>query len=191
MTKERTSLAEAFKPTQTEKARGASLEGLLPPKRKRPEPTSDTGTSKELPAAPRPTAEPDQKSKTTRAKASDRVPGAVRNVGVYLPPGLLEPVKEAVRNSQTTYADLLVDAFDVIEESALERAFEPEIQSSATGMPRRVRRPRGTAGIQIQLRLNDQQIQWLDKKVRILGAPSRSALVSTAYKIYLETATRQ
>ncbi|WP_251039357.1 hypothetical protein [Arthrobacter sp. ISL-72] len=129
-----------------------------------------------------------QKYKTpanSRKKASEMVPGAPRNVGVYLAPELLVDVKEAVHRQRITYADLLLDAFDTLDEDVIIREFRSESVPSSSGMPRRVPRRRGSAGIQIQVRLDDEQIAWLDQKVVEFSAPSRSALVATTYKLHL------
>ncbi|MDB5243857.1 MAG: hypothetical protein JWP57_4483 [Spirosoma sp.] len=115
---------------------------------------------------------------------STTVAGGTRNVGVYLPPELLAAVQNAVRQQRITYADLLVDAFDGIDGGALEEHFNPR-RANTSSMPRRIRRPRGTAGIQIQVRLDDLQLGWLSEQVERLHAPSRSALVSAAYQLYL------
>jgi hypothetical protein len=66
------------------------------------------------------------------------------------------------------------------------REFMPEsVPTTSSGMPRRVPRRRGEAGIQIQVRLDGNQTAWLDDKVIEFNAPSRSALVSTVYRLYL------
>lgn len=121
----------------------------------------------------------------TRPKASNAVPGAPRNVGVYLAPQLLADVKEAVHLQRITYADLLIDAFEAVDASLIARKFEPETVVTSSGMPRRAVRRRGSAGIQIQVRLDDGQIAWLDQKVVEFSAPSRSALVSAVYKLHV------
>jgi hypothetical protein len=126
-----------------------------------------------------------KKATNSREKASQTVPGAPRNVGVYLAPELLADVKEAVHLQRITYADLLLDAFDALDEDVIAREFRSETVPSSSGMPRRAVRRRGSAGIQIQVRLDDEQIAWLDNKVVEFNAPSRSALVSSAYKLLL------
>jgi hypothetical protein len=118
-------------------------------------------------------------------KASDAVSGAPRNVGIYLAPQLLADVKEAVHVQRITYADLLIDAFEAVDGALIAREFEPETVLTRSGMPRRVLRRRGSAGIQIQVRLDDGQIAWLDQKVVEFRAPSRSALVSSVYKLHV------
>lgn len=118
-------------------------------------------------------------------KASETVPGGLRNVGVYLPPALLADVKDAVYHARTTYADLLIDAFEALDEEQISGEFTVETMLTRSGMPRRAPRKRGEAGIQIQLRLDGLQVAWLDEKVVEFGAPSRSALVSAVFKLHV------
>lgn len=229
MSSNRPNLASAFAPSAP---RGAKLEGILPPKRRKasdarevldsasestrisvvPEPEEDaTGvtalSSDSKPAdhlsantgssqSQEPTSRANQRSKGqtpqrknvssgTSTKTSETVLGALRNVGVYLAPELLATVKEALHTRRTTYADLLLDAFDSVSEASIAKEFRPESTPTSSGMPRRVPRRRGEAGIQIQVRLDGHQTAWLDEKVVEFNAPSRSALVSTVYRLYL------
>ncbi|MBG6218728.1 hypothetical protein IWX75_003215 [Arthrobacter sp. CAN_A6] len=189
MSPERHNLAEAFQP-----ARGRSLEGLLAPKRKKD--AEDAQPRKPAMEPSTPPSKAEQQETPISAKTAGNEPdvapaqaidGSTRNVGVYLSPELLAEVKGRARSEQITYADLLVDAFEAIAPADLTREFFQPTEQSVSGMPRRVRRARGTAGIQIQLRLDDRQIQWLDEQVTNHSAPSRSALVSTAFRLYLST----
>lgn len=187
MSPERRSLQEAFAPAPTG-ARGTKLEGLLPPKRGRAEAKPDETKSRieksdETPAAP---ARPEGNAKPATAPAASKdVPGPVRNIGVYVEPELLTHLRAWNRQQRTSYSDMLVEAFDHIEDSSIAKEFEVPRTSSGSGMPKRVRRPRGTAGIQVQLRLDDRQVEWLEDKAQRLQAPSRSALVSTVFKLYM------
>lgn len=131
---------------------------------------------------PRPVAAQDASS---GKKASETVAGGLRNVGVYLPPSLLAAVKDAVHQARTTYAELLIDAFEVLDEGEISSEFAVETVMTTSGMPRRTSRKRGEAGIQIQLRLDGLQVAWLDEKVVELDAPSRSALVSAVFRLYV------
>ena len=63
---------------------------------------------------------------------------------------------------------------------------DPVTTLTNSGMPRRAPRKRGEAGIQIQLRLDGVQVAWLDEKVAEFDAPSRSALVSTVFKLHIQ-----
>jgi len=228
MSSNRPNLANAFAPSAP---RGAKLEGMLAPKRRRapeapeildrssestrisvvPElaqesestappsdstPTDPIGAAGGLNQLQEPvsrankvnkaqTRERKKVSSSSDTKASETVLGALRNVGVYLAPDLLATVKEALHSQRTTYADLLLDAFDSVSEASIAKEFRPESTPSLSGMPRRVPRRRGEAGIQIQVRLDGHQTAWLDEKVVEFNAPSRSALVSTVYRLHL------
>lgn len=143
------------------------------------------------PAEPVATTVPQQSVRKAPAakpaqKASGTVPGALRNVGVYLPPALLADVKDAVYQDRTTYADLLIDAFETVDNDRIAGEFVPEITLTSSGMPRRAPRKRGEAGIQIQLRLDGLQVAWLDEKVTEFDAPSRSALVAAVFKLHIQ-----
>jgi hypothetical protein len=130
--------------------------------------------------------QPAAKKAANATKASELVPGALRNVGVYLPPALLAQVKDAAYQERTTYADLLIDAFEAVDDKQIAREFIPETTLTSSGMPRRAPRKRGEAGIQIQLRLDGLQVAWLDEKVTEFDAPSRSALVSAVFKLHIQ-----
>jgi hypothetical protein len=130
--------------------------------------------------------QPAAKRAANAAKASELVPGALRNVGVYLPPALLAQVKDAVYQKRTTYAELLVDAFEAVDDKQIAKEFTPDTTLTSSGMPRRAPRKRGEAGIQIQLRLDGLQVAWLDEKVTEFDAPSRSALVSAVFKLHIQ-----
>jgi hypothetical protein len=125
------------------------------------------------------------KKAANATKASELVPGALRNVGVYLPPALLAQVKDAVYQERTTYADLLIDAFESVDDKQIAKEFTSETRLTSSGIPRRAPRKRGEAGIQIQLRLDGLQVAWLDEKVAEFDAPSRSALVAAAFKLHI------
>ncbi|MBU8867869.1 hypothetical protein [Paenarthrobacter aromaticivorans] len=228
MSSNRPNLANAFAPSAP---RGAKLEGMLAPKRRKtaeaqeiddrssepprisvvpgladepqptapdaePTPTDPFTTAEVLDAAKQSTTKAAQVSTAqtrrrkrvstdSRTKASETVLGALRNVGVYLAPDLLATVKEALHSQRTTYADLLLDAFDSVSQESIAKEFRAESAPSLSGMPRRVPRRRGEAGIQIQVRLDGHQTAWLDEKVAEFNAPSRSALVSTVYRLHL------
>ncbi|WP_306927090.1 hypothetical protein [Arthrobacter globiformis] len=166
------------RPTEQAPAEEAPLEAAW--EREEPTPTSvkaPKATTRQQPAA---------KKAANATKASELVPGALRNVGVYLPPALLAQVKDAVYQQRTTYADLLIDAFEAVDDKQIAKKFIPETTLTSSVMPRRAPRKRGEAGIQIQLRLDGLQVAWLDEKVREFDAPSRSALVSTVLRLHTQ-----
>jgi hypothetical protein len=158
--------------------RGAKLKQALPIK-----PKAAPARSVAAPV----TAAPDARGGAEPARASQTVPGAPQNVPVYLPAELLERLKERTYRERSTYADVLIDAFDSVPDDALAADFSVVAPPPPTssGIPRRATRRRGGAGIQIQLRLDSAQRAWIDTKAEQLGAPSRSALVSAVLARYL------
>ncbi|TAL46408.1 MAG: hypothetical protein EPN91_00325 [Salinibacterium sp.] len=111
--------------------------------------------------------------------------GAVNNVAVYLESTLLARAKQELRQKDITYDTLAVLAFEHVTDEALAKHFSQDDPSDDTAMPLRAKRRRGEAGIQVQLRLDGNQRAWLDAKQASVGAPSRSALVAAAVRLYL------
>ena len=180
MTIERQNLAGAFSPKSTPD-RTAALKGVLPPVRPRLAAMSRTEP------APEP-VEPSKEQRSTRAVASQTPPdtgGGVGNVAVYLEPDVLERLKAERRRTGRTYDELLVRAFDDVSDDVLRQAFAPWQAPTQSAMPQRQRRVRGTAGIQVNLRIDRAQVAWLTEKQNSVGAPSRSALAATALRLHL------
>jgi len=120
-----------------------------------------------------------------KQRASEQA-SVVSNVAVYLEPDLLDLVRQRRRLTDVSYDQLVGDAFAAVGNDELARVFRPEPSTTgASGMPTRQRRVRGTAGIQIQLRLDTNQRTWIDQKQHEVGAPSRSALVAAALRLHL------
>jgi hypothetical protein len=190
MSIERPKLANAFAPTKNAPAdRSEALRGLLPPARTLlkaapeppTEPQADTART-DPPAAP--------KNRTTTSTARRKAPNfeadEVGNVTCYIEPDVLAIARAEVRRQGSTYDQLLVEAFEDITDEQLRAHFVPENEKRAErGMPSRVRRVRGTAGIQVQFRMDGQQRAWLEQKAAAVNAPSRSALVATALRLHL------
>ena len=186
----RTSVGSSFSTPKTNKEeprdRAAGLAGILPPRTSTPAAVvQETEPQTEL--VPEQGAAPDPHKPTKpRATAQNKGGGGVATIGVYLTPSTLERAREAALERRVTYTDLLVEAFDNVTDTQLAAEFAPAaplIQGKA--MPTRARRRRGTAGIQMNLRLSSEQREWLDAKVLNLGAPSRSALVAEALRLHL------
>ena len=183
------SLEQAFTPPTN---RGESLAGLLPP---RPHPVVTEPAKVEHEDAPddqagQPAAPRRPRAAAVPAKATTEVGdgAAIFNVAIYLPPDTLAAARAAIRAQDTTYADLLVEAFAGIDEDALRAQFAPKPRPAAeAGMPRRSPRARGAAGIQRQFRLSTAQREWLQSKVTYFGAPSRSALAATVLGMHFHT----
>jgi hypothetical protein len=182
-----------------ERDRAAGLTGLLPGRSSRPartdttskpvsspaDPAGDQSPSTDRPAkADRPTTSP--AGRMVSATADDT---KLRTKPVYVPPALLEQIRADGKARELTYTDLLVESFELVEDKALRAAFVQERPETST-MPARVRAKRGTGGIQMNLRLDGAQEQWIDEKVIAVGAPSRSALVSTVFALRFEQEAR-
>ena len=176
---ERRSLAAAFKPTTPDRAAGL---GDILPRPAQPTPATEIART--------PTRQAPQSTGATRRRAASI--DIVINVPVYLEPDLLTLVREAKRRGiglgerEHTYDELLVNALDALDMVQLATPFAAIDASPGRGpLQPRIRRQRGTAGIQVQLRLNGTQRDALDALVTEVGAPSRSALAAAAYRLHL------
>jgi hypothetical protein len=187
---DRPNLADSFNKPRVDRAAG--LTGLLPATRPQriaatPMPDEDATAASSAPAV----AERAVASSAPRrpAAAKQRVSeqaNVVSNVAVYLEPDLLDLVRQRRRLTEVSYDQLVGDAFAAVGDDELVRVFRPEPGLTGTsGMPTRQRRVRGTAGVQIQLRLDTNQRAWIDQKQQEVRAPSRSALVAAVLRLYL------
>ncbi len=206
---ERPSLADAFKGAGS--GRAAGLVGILP---KTPHPvqapTADRpgvpGPAPQHPSASAPatrrrvtkTAPMTTAERSTRTRRDTTEHEGVQNVAVYLEPDILTLVRAAKGRSAAagepgvTYDELLVDALDHVPVERLSAQFQPaHLDAGAGPLQRRSRRPRGSGGIQIQLRLDGNQRRALDELAADTGAPSRSALVATAYRLYFASSENE
>lgn len=198
MSLDRPNLAEAFNKPRVDRAAG--LTGLLPAPR--PQRTAAPAAPREIfddnaPDGEAPTiaapsdgpvaVAPRQRPAAVKQRVSQQA-NIVNNVAVYLEPDLLDLVRQQRRLTDVSYDQLVSDAFAAVSDDQLVRAFRPEPGiTGLSGMPTRQRRVRGTAGIQIQLRLDTNQRAWLDQKQDDVGAPSRSALVAAVLRLHLTT----
>lgn len=184
----RPNLAGAFSGKAQPIDRSAGLAGLLPPK-----PTTEAAVvpaqqpkaedAEPAKVASKKTAPRETSTKPARAQAVSG--GVVSNVAVYLESSLLAATKAALREKDTTYDALVVEAFEAIDDTQLVALFLDDGTATTSAMPVRTRRRRGEPGIQVQLRLDDAQKAWLEDKVAAVRAPSRSALVAGVLKLHL------
>ncbi len=188
---DRPSLADAFKGSGS--GRAASLGGLLP-KTTRPIATE----APTEPATPRQKPTPKAAERPAAPRRGSAQHEGVQNVAVYLEPDILTLVRAAKTRTAAagepdkTYDELLVDALDHIPAEQLRATFAgTPAERSGGPLQRRTRRPRGSGGIQIQLRLDGNQRRALDELTADAGAPSRSALVATAYRLHLAPHDRE
>lgn len=123
---------------------------------------------------------------STQARPEIRVvasPGKVHNVAVYLPVALRNQVRDRARQRGLTITDLVEEAFAQHGSNYHELTAGPVHRPGS--MPTRASQRRGGGTIQIQLRLDDRQHEWLDAQVQRHDAPSRSALVSAVLSRHL------
>lgn len=145
----------------------------------------------EVPPAEVSTAPPASSTGTPRP-TRQVAPDAVIEVGMYLDPEIVQQLRTARRDGvkpgepERTYDQLLVDALAKVDGAAIAAAFVTDSSSDSEGMPRRIRRPKGTGTALIQHRLSIAQRDYLDRLAEKTGAPSRSALVNTVYRLAYE-----
>jgi hypothetical protein len=188
MSIERPSLAAAFKPKPAQAPdRAASLAGLLAP---RTPPASAPQEEEPATGADVAAATPVKRAAIApKTRSPKPAGGAVTNIGVYLEPSTLGLLKNAARNRDMTYDELLVESFEYVTDETLMKEFGlPTRDGSGSVMPVRQQRRRGIAGIQVQMRLDRDQRDWIDAKTKAVGAPSRSAFVATVLRFHLTTA---
>ena len=159
-----------------------------------PAPSTTRETMRNVPMETRQESTPESEGDTTQEPTKDGPREAagetqeaelvVSNTAVYLPVPVLSRLKEARAKRKLTYTDLLIDAFDELEDEQILVALGAKPRTG--GMPRRHRAPaRGQGGVQVQLRLDQEQRAWLDDRVEQYGAPSRSALVAAVFDAWL------
>lgn len=194
MSLDRPNLADAFNKPRVDRAAG--LTGLLPATRPhraetvRPpaeSPREDAAELSDVPVvASKPVAVASKQRQVAAPQRVSEQANVVSNVAVYLEPDLLDLVRQRRRVTEVSYDQLVGDAFAAVGDDELVHVFRPEPGTTSTsGMPTRQRRVRGTAGIQIQLRLDTNQRAWIDQKQHDVGAPSRSALVAAVLRLHL------
>lgn len=142
-----------------------SLEGIFAPVRVEPSP--------QLRAETRPEDAGDQPAAQAQPAGAA---GGIRNVAVYLPVALRDTLRDHARARGLTITQVVEAAF---AEHGADYAELVGARAETPGtMPTRVSVRRAGATIQVQLRLNGSQHEWLDEQVRRFDAPNRSALVT-------------
>lgn len=188
----RASLEGAFA-AKTPPDRAESLRGLLPPRTKSEHRPAEPVAAPAVPeqAAPARATRPRRTSNTgAAAETSPSEPSPAGadettvNMPAYLPPELLAWVRAEIRTRDVTYADVLFDAFEVVDDAELVEAFTPHQRTGAGGVPRRTSKIRGDGGVQRQFRVSLTQRDWVDTKITEVGAPSRSALCAAVLEHY-------
>lgn len=98
--------------------------------------------------------------------------------------GFLDPECETVRFAPHLPWRNAPVRKNLAERLGLHVRLEHDANSAAWGEWRRGA-ARGQGGVQVQLRLDQEQRGWLDEQVARLGAPSRSAMVASVYDAWL------
>lgn len=183
---EHRSLAAAFAAPTT---RAAGLAGILPA-RPRPSAPTPAPANEELPAgagkparsanSPQRVAQPRQRASKEPADEVDD--DRVVNLAIYPPPDLIERLKVAAQGR--TYADVVLEAFEHIDDERLRTALAPTRVQSRRGIPGRPVPVAGGAGYQRQLRVTRAQRRWIEAKATELGV-SRSALCVQVLRLHL------
>lgn len=185
----RKSLASAFDVS----ARADGLAQLLPPREQtEPRPRDAEAANEQAPVAeldePKPAQRPQAAGRKVNLERKARavVPAAttIVNLAVYLPPDLLEELGERTSRSRT-YADVLFDAFEHVDDADLMAAFRPlPASTSPAGVPRRPITRTAEPGIQRQFRVTQEQLEWVSERATTFAAPSRSALCVQVLRLY-------
>jgi hypothetical protein len=106
----------------------------------------------------------------------------------YIPTDVNEWLRAASKEQGNTRLALLINAFDSVPFDELAGHFKPEHgPASAGGIPRGPlpsKRRRVQQGVQICLRLTDEQNEWVALKSAEVGAPSKSAFITAILEQY-------
>lgn len=161
-----------------------------PPRRVRPveetapEPVEDSGGGGE--AAPQASRRP---AMATEPRGKRRpLPGGVgplRGTTLSLPVDLVSQVRERARAEGVVLGELLLDALTATRED-LRGQFKDNQAAVSDGLfVRRSRRASNGATAHLGVRLLAENLDVIDKLVAEVGAPSRSALIAAALRMYL------
>ena len=181
----------------------AAVEGLArlpgpPPRTVKPKPstpkqaTATAPAGVEEPAAPAAAPAAASPAETSgRRKPPAQRPGkaalTTRATAISLPPELIDQVRERARRDGVSQPDLLLDALSATQER-LGSVFSEEARTPVSdGLFIRRPRPGETKAVgTLSLRLIEENIATIDRLAEQLGAPSRSALIAAALRLYLE-----
>ena len=196
---ERGSLADAFKGTGAQRTSG--LGDILGSAPLRPVGAPRSAVKPSAPTAPERApvtasgaATPQKKVAAapvapTPAEATVGDPNKVENVAAKVEADVLAAVKSVKQKNASsgqpdlTYDEMLLDAIDELGIERIREAFAPTPAEDGGLVVRRQRRARGIGGVQIQLRLSKAQQAQLEALIAEVGAPSRSAFVTTVYRL--------
>lgn len=186
-------LTSAFGAPAKGAKRAAGLAGILPPKAAPEAATAqDATTASAAPVVP--TAAPKPKRPRATAERPSRAPrpepkpadDPIVNLAVYLPEDLRAHMHALMpRGTRTTYADVLLEAFEGVTEERLIKYFTPTARTSASGVPLAPATENPGTGPQRQFRVLQSQLDWISKLAERVGAPSRSVVCVAALRLHL------
>jgi hypothetical protein len=172
--------------------RAAGLSGLLAPRERTPRAPEEEPSPAAAGAPRRPAAAVDAPTRTARRKATEPRPAAptedldeIVNLPIYLPEELRQELLTLMPRG-TTYADVLLEAFEGVDESTLAAYFTPTARVSASGMPLPAQKPNPGSGPQRQFRVRRAQLQWIEALSERVHAPNRSVLCVAALRLHIE-----
>ena len=178
----------AEEPPKPEQPVADPLKGLLAPKKRSPQPAAVDRTQAVSDAASEDSPVP-----ATSSELQSRKPGAQKakqdHHSAYLPPHVYKALQKESKNRGIGYTDLFMLGLSEVSKEQLKECFSVSSPAGLPegmpgGVPARKRRAGGGGGTQIQLRMSDAQVTWLDSTYAPeMGAPNRSALVSTVYAL--------
>jgi hypothetical protein len=195
-------LSAAFAAPAKGKDRAAALSGLLTPKLKKSaaevtaEPTAspaspetagthDGEVTDTAPERTRRSTEPAPRRRAPARAVTAPAADEVVNLPVYLPDDLRAQML-AFMPRGTTYADVLLEAFEGVTEERLMRYFVPTIRTSASGMPLAPQAPNPGTGPQRQFRVRKAQLDWITQLAERVNAPNRSVLCVAVLRLHLD-----
>lgn len=170
------------------------LKGLLAPKKRSPQPAAadrakavSDADSDDSPVPVTPSELQRRKPVAQKAKQDHH--------SAYLPPHVYKALQKESKNRGLGYTDLFMLGLSEVSKEQLKECFSVSSPAGLPegmpgGAPARKRRAGGGGGTQIQLRMTDEQVMWLDSTYAPeVGAPNRSALVSTVYALLFKVET--
>ena len=133
------------------------------------------------PAAPRPQADPVVDVRATTAPISRTADPGLRPVTIYVPREVGQRLRETTRNREMTYTEVVIARYT----GAVDVGLTGSVMPQPVGARRRRRDGRMRDRSDFQIRLDGNQLAWLDHQVEMSGAGSRSAFVTLALQLHL------
>lgn len=143
------------------------------------------------PAAPRPQADPVVDVRATTAPISRTADPGLRPVTIYVPREVGQRLRETTRNREMTYTEVVIEAVNAHlpdiprYTGAVDVGLTGSVMPQPVGARRRRRDGRMRDRSDFQIRLDGNQLAWLDHQVEMSGAGSRSAFVTLALQLHL------